>query len=218
VHWQWLGLAYFGYLAVVAAAWPARFGRARWPAFGLLAAAALLLVVRHAFDLDDGRLPLVARALMPVVVLLAGYWLSGRFFVRPMRWAEGCLLGVDRVLIEESGVLRRYRAAHWLVRTYFELAYLLVYVVVPAGALTLVLGGQADQLDRFWGTVLLAGLACYGALPWIQTRPPRALATGPDDAAAGSFVRRLNLAVLGRASIVPWPLPWPSERCCRGRA
>ena len=58
---------------------------------------------------------------------------------------------------------------------YFELSYLLVYVAVPAGAVTLALGGHADQIGRFWTVVLLAEFACYGMLPWIQTRPPRVL-------------------------------------------
>ena len=70
---------------------------------------------------------------------------------------------------------------------------------MPAGFAWLVLAGFADEADRFWSIVLLAAFLCYGLLPWIPTRAPRALER--DRGVWRSAVRRLNLAVLGRASV-----------------
>jgi membrane-associated phospholipid phosphatase len=92
-------------------------------------------------------------------------------------------------------------AKRW-VKKYLELAYLLVYLVVPAGAIWLTTVGHADALAPFWATVLLAAFASYGMLPWIQTRPPRAVAEFQERAPDGAdWLRRMNLWILGRASI-----------------
>jgi membrane-associated phospholipid phosphatase len=127
-------------------------------------------------------------------ILLAGYWLSGLFFVTPMHRLEQWLLRVDATLVHRS----RVRCPR-IVREYFELAYVLVYAVVPAGALTLVLGGHSDTVPRFWAVVLLAEFVSYGMLPWLQTRPPRAIETAV--ATPSSVLRRFNEAVLKRGSI-----------------
>jgi hypothetical protein len=62
-----------------------------------------------------------------------------------------------------------------------------------------------DALDRFWSIVLLAVFSCYGLLPWLPTRPPRAFL--PADLRAASALRRLNLHVLNHASIQVNTLP-----------
>ena len=65
---------------------------------------------------------------------------------------------------------------------------------------------RADWLPRYWAVVFAAELACYAMLPWLQTRPPRALEAAP---AGGTDdpMRRLNLAVLQRGSIEVNTLP-----------
>jgi membrane-associated phospholipid phosphatase len=83
---------------------------------------------------------------------------------------------------------------------------LLVYLAVPAGATTLAVLGYGNQVDRFWTIVLLAEFVCYGMLPWIQTRPPRAIETS-DGVAHDGVVRRLNLSLVNRASIQVNTLP-----------
>jgi hypothetical protein len=142
----------------------------------------------------DGSRPLLVDALLPALILVAGYWLSGLFFIRPMRGVEQRLLDVDARLARVCPL-----PCPWFAREYLELAYVLVYMVVPAGALTLAFGGHPSEVPRFWAVVLLAGFVSYGTLPWLQTRPPRAIETG-DGTAAFSPLRRFNLAILNRAS------------------
>jgi membrane-associated phospholipid phosphatase len=150
----------------------------------------------------DAPRSLVIDLLVPAVCLLGGYWLSGLFFIAPMARLERWLLRVD----QRAGVARY--AYPWFLHEYFELAYVLVYAVVPAGAVTLVIGGHADLVPRFWSVVLLAEFVSYGMLPWLQTRPPRALEMPAEGASPSvSIVRRFNLAVLRRASIQVNTLP-----------
>ena len=195
--WESVALGYFTYLAIVAILRP-RFVRARWPAIALAAVTWVILPLeRQSGELLSNSL----HALIPVPVLLAGYWLSGFFFVRPMPRLEQWLRRVDQACLRRREARNSLRAWRWLA-TYLELAYLLVYLVVPAGALTLVVTGHQDAVDRFWTTVMLAAFVSYGMLPWLQTRPPRALDESDRSADGGQpLLRHLNLWVLGRASI-----------------
>ncbi len=188
--WEWITFAYFMYLTVVAFA-GRRFVRARRPALLAMSGCALIAAVGSYWPQP------VAHALVPIPILLAGYWLSGFFFVQPMHRAERWLLHVDTWLLGRSALVGRPR----FVDEYLELAYALVYAVVPAGALTLALGGDAAAVSRFWAIVLLAEFVSYGMLPWLQTRPPRALECEVGAGAGRSVMRRLNLIVLNRGSI-----------------
>jgi membrane-associated phospholipid phosphatase len=175
------------------------FTRARLP---LLVSAAVAWGAYAAF----GREPLspVLQVVVPSIVLLGGYWLSGLLFVRPNLRIESWLRSVDDRVLIRPGVLAWFHRAPRTVQEYFELSYLLVYVAVPAGAATVVALGQPEHVDRFWTVVLLAEFACYGMLPWVQTRPPRALEASPQRTAG---VRRLNLGIVNRASIQVNTLP-----------
>jgi PAP2 superfamily len=198
--WEWVALVYFSYLAIVAAVHPG-FARSRGPAFAAGAVAwALLpfLASRSAGWSSD-----LLRALVPVPVLLVGYWLSGCFFLRPMPRIERWLKRIDDACLRWGGAWRWSTTVTRLAGRYLELAYLLVYVVVPAGAVTLIVAGRVDALDRFWASVMTAAFVSYGMLPWIQTRPPRVVddLDWRENSDAPVLLRRLNLWVLGRASI-----------------
>ena len=191
--WQAVAVAYVTYLATVSLT-RREFARAR-P--GLLTAAA----VAWAAYLTAGHSPLspVLQIIIPSLVLLGGYWLSGLLFVRPDVRLERWLLAVDDRLLVRTGALDAYRRSPRAVRDFFELSYLLVYAAVPAGATTLVVLGHAAHVDTFWTVVLLAEFACYGMLPWLPTRPPRVVEAGDSTQIDG--VRRLNLRIVNRASI-----------------
>ena len=137
--------------------------------------------------------------IMPLVYLLLGYWLPALLVSAPNPAVERWLLDVDRRLFGRDGLSTfNERAPRWLVE-YLELAYLLCYAVVPAGYVWLLVAGYQREADRFWSTVLLASFLCYGLLPWIPTRAPRAVEG--DRPLRGSTLRQVNLAVLSRASV-----------------
>jgi membrane-associated phospholipid phosphatase len=199
VRWQWVAVSYVSYLAAVSWTKP-EFKNARRP---LLMAAALAcgsLAIGLASGMS-GALPPSLEVVLPALVLLVGYRLSGLLFVEPNPRIERWLVSVDDALLARPGVLAWFRQAPRVVVEYFELSYLLVYLVVPAGAATLALGGNAEQVGRFWTIVLLAEFACYGMLPWIQTRPPRVVEAATSTTRRSQLVRPLNLGIVDRASI-----------------
>jgi membrane-associated phospholipid phosphatase len=200
MRWQWIALGYMSYLAVVSLT-RRKFTRARLPLL-LAAALAWLSYAAATVQARDGAPPgPVLGVVLPALVLLTGYWLSGLLFVGPDLRIEGRLRAIDNVLLMRSGVLAWFRRAPGAVIDYFELSYLLVYVLVPAGAATLALAGHANRVAGFWTVVLLAEFTCYGALPWIQTRPPRVLEDDVVRSPHPRLMRRLNLGVVGRVSI-----------------
>ena len=143
--------------------------------------------------------------IMPLAFLLIGYWLPALLVRAPDLRFEQRLLNFDYRLFGASGLQQFERRAPRLLVEYLELAYLLCYAVVPAGFACLLLAGRGpDAIDRFWSIVLLASFVCYGLLPWLPTRAPRAIERPPIEGpqvAARSTIRQLNLAVLNRASV-----------------
>ena len=200
LRWEWVAIWYYAYLLVLALAIK-RFARARTAVFaGTIAG---IVVIGAQSFLQPG--PTIGRLtfslLIPLVILLVGYRLSGLFFVSPMRAVERWLMAIDDRLLRRPGILAAYDAGPRIVRELFETAYVLVYPVIPAAAVTLVNGGHFDALPRFWATVLLAEFVSYGMLPWLQTRPPRAIESAAGARHPPSAVRQFNEAILNRGSI-----------------
>jgi membrane-associated phospholipid phosphatase len=205
VRWQWVAAGYVAYLAIVSLTRP-RFRRARRPLMLAAAAACVSIAVGFAAS-RSAQLAPILEIVLPAAVLLAGYWLSGMLFVEPDERMERWLRSVDAAILARTGALAWFRRAPRAVIEYFELSYLLVYVIVPAGAVTLLLGGHPEQVGRFWTVVLLAEFSCYAMLPWIQTRPPRAIEEAPSESRRPFLIRSLNLAIVNRASIQVNTLP-----------
>jgi membrane-associated phospholipid phosphatase len=88
-----------------------------------------------------------------------------------------------------------------LVAAYLELAYLLCYPMIPMSIGTLYLLRLARHSDSFWIVVLISTYVSYGALPFLQTLPPRMLEEPWLTPRPRSPVRRFNLWILRNASI-----------------
>jgi membrane-associated phospholipid phosphatase len=198
-------LGYVSYLALVSFVSPI-FRPARPRA--LLAAAVAWTACAAAWfsDTDLESLSEPALIVVPALILLLGYWLSGLFFVRPQPAIERRLLRLDRAVLPRMSAARWAHGAPRLLLEYLELSYLLVYALLPAGAVVMAVAGEVSDVARFWTVVLLAEFACYAVLPWIRTRPPRVL-EDPVGSPPAIGIRRLNLAIARRASIQANTLP-----------
>ena len=195
---EWIVCGYFAYLLVLARVQPlSATRRNRVLAVGV-ACIGLVLV------LSQLRLQLpmrIARDWVPCIYLLQGYWMSGLFFRRPMEVVEDRLLRLDGRLL---GVVRLdavVRRTPRPVLELLELAYLCAYPFVPITLGLLYGGGLRGEADQYWTAVLLAAYACYGLLPWIQTRPPRVIEPSGSMDGRRLALRRLNRVVLDRASV-----------------
>jgi PAP2 superfamily len=188
--WIAASLAFFAYLLAVAPVIPGLNRRAR-----ILAALGSFVGLAIAFAAHAAPpLPLLHDWLVPPVLLLLGYWTSGLLFAAPMPRVEAALSAVDRWLDVEPAARATPR---WLADV-LEAAYVGVYLLVPLALVIHVASAERPDPERFWAIILITDFICFACLPWIQTRPPRALSPfQPWDTA----LRRLNLRLLGSTSI-----------------
>ena len=193
---EWIAVAYFVYLAVAAFAVPlASDPRRRIVVSAALVVATVLGLAR----LGEFHGAVVLRDWMPLAYILLGYWLPALFVTAPDQAFERALLALDHRWFGREGLTTFAARAPRLLIELLELAYLFCYPLVPIGLACLSVAGSHEDIERFWTAVLLAAFSCYGVLPWLPTRPPRA--TEGTSVPPRSRVRPLNLRVLGRASI-----------------
>ena len=132
--------------------------------------------------------------LLPPLLLLLAYWTSGLLFTAPMPRVEHGLVQIDRVLRVRA---ISSAAPRWIAEL-LELSYAAVYALIPIALMLHLRFTASPDYDRFWTVILVTDYVCFAVLPWIQTRPPRALE--PDDPWRSSL-RAFNLRLLGAASI-----------------
>ena len=186
--WQLASVAFFLYIALVVL-W--QWGR-RPSALRALAAAAFGLFLTLVSVVADA--PILIEWIWPPLLLLIAYWSSGLLFVAPRSEQESALRWLDdRLAIQDVS----RRTPRILVET-FEAAYAGVYLLIPLALLAHLQYSPAPDPDRFWSIVLITDFICFGVLPWVQTRPPRALEPGEP---WESSLRAFNLRVLGATSI-----------------
>jgi len=215
---EWIALVYFFFLAATAGRAPVAASR-RWQVIAVTAIVALLILALALAP--GGGVTLIVRDWIPLLYLIAGYWSPALLVRAPDERLERALLDFDRrwlhrtgfrnvrfrtvdTTLEPSGSLPAQARETWTGRwrrlfvELGELSYLFCYPLVPIGFACLYLAGLRAEADRFWTVVFLAVFPCYGALPWLPTRPPRVVEGAP---ARHSTIRTLNLRILERASV-----------------
>lgn len=196
VEWPLASALFFVYVATAAAFLPRLPSGRRWRAASLAIPGFLLSVAAATF----GYRAILHDWLLPPALLLLAYWSSGALFVAPMPRAEAALMRPDRLLRVRStaGSLPRVLAE------LLELAYLGVYPLIPAALVLHVLLTPQPDPTRFWTVILVTDYICFATLPWLQTRPPRALeGADPWHSSVRSFNRRFHQAATIQVNTFP---------------
>jgi membrane-associated phospholipid phosphatase len=191
-----VAVAYFVYLFIAAFLVLPASRRIR-PAIYCLAAICLVVIPAA---LPLGSWGATIRDWLPAVYLLAGYWLSGLYFVAPMPAIERRFLAVDTWLYRR-GLGAAVAHTPRIVLELLEFAYLTCFVFVPGGMIVLAATGKTAYADRFWTLVLAGEFGSFGMLPWIQTRPPRDLEPPTPIDSRPLFFRDVNRFMVRRTSI-----------------
>lgn len=189
-EWETVAVLFFAYLAAVS---PLARGVTSRRRLGALLLSAAGVAVSAGARLLAGYSILHDWVLPPVLLLLA-YWTSGLLFSAAMPAAERRLEAFDGTLRIDAIAAA---APRWLSEI-LELSYLAVYPLIPAALAVHLVASASPSADRFWTVVLATDFICFGLLPWVQTRPPRAFRPAPPWV---SRVRRLNVGLLDRTSI-----------------
>ena len=143
----------------------------------------------------------VVRDWLPAALVLLVYWQAGEFFVKADQRLQSLLERIDaRMLPPLMHYLSHGPAGRW-VAGYVELAYLLCYPMIPMSVGALYLLRLGHHADSFWIVVLISTYLSYGALPFLQTLPPRLREEAWLEPVPAGAVRRFNLWILRNASI-----------------
>ena len=188
--WEAASLAAFVYSALTAVFLPGVASAVRVRAFGA-SMAGICITIASTLAPSNA---IVHDWLLPPLLLFLFYWTTGLLFVAPMARLENTFVWIDAALNIRSW---SSRAPVWLADT-LELAYAGVFVLVPVALALYLCLGSAATADRFWTVILVTDFVCFGFLPWIQTRPPRALEAGEP---WHSSLRSLNLGLLRATSV-----------------
>jgi len=188
---EWISLAYFATLGAAALVRPLPPASRRLVT--VAAAATCAIVVLAARFAGDG-----VRSLLPLALILIGYFVSAWFAVTPSRAFERWLLSWDRRWLGDPAT----RFAHWprAVLALLEIAYMGCFLLVPAGLAALRLEGASwAVIDRYWSQVIASEFGSFVSLTCVFARPPWVLderAALPDRAVhrtATRFVERLTI-------------------------
>jgi hypothetical protein len=199
---EWIHIVVFSFF--VSLAWlralPAR-ARAKVTGLGLAGLGATLVAAFLLPRLLPALAVSVVRDWLPAALILLVYWQAGEFFMKVNQPFQDHLLRLDASMVAPFlRWLSRSPVGRWIA-AYLELAYLLCYPMVPMSIGALYLLRLARYSDSFWIVVLVSTYLSYGALPFLQTLPPRVLSEPWLEPAPPSPVRRFNLWILRHGSI-----------------
>jgi membrane-associated phospholipid phosphatase len=197
---EWIQIAFFSFLIVAAWRRLPRSRRVRVSAFATLAIAAVL-AAHFMFSFAPSRFSYAVRDWMPAALLLVAYWQIGEFVAKPNQSVQARLGAFDRTLFSSLHIQPARTLVGWISALYLELAYLLVYPLIPLGIAALYIGGMRHNADYYWIVVLLATYTCFAVTPFVPALPPRSLAGYEMFEIPSNSLRIVNERILRRASI-----------------
>ena len=187
--WSAASVPYFAFIAATALITRDLAPRARLLAAGSSVLGLALAIAAGATDVFWLR-----SVILPPIVLLIAYRASGFLWRGPMFDLEAKLAAADQALRIPALVRRTPR----LLAEFLEFSYAGVYPLIPVALALYLAYSPAPDADWFWTVVLVTDYVCFAMLPFIQTRPPRALETSDP---WSTSLRSLNLRILDHASI-----------------
>jgi membrane-associated phospholipid phosphatase len=188
--WIAAALLFFAYVAATSLLMPGLPARRRVQAVAGAAGGALVCALANALPPEQP----IRQWILPPSLLLLGYWVSGLLFVAPMPRAERALEGFDRALSIDAVAAATPR---WQAEL-LEAAYVGVYPLIPLALVIHLWTSDHPRPDHFWTVILVSDFICFGFLPWVQTRPPRAFRSADPWKAT---IRTFSLKLLGSTSI-----------------
>src|SRR5580704_5195863 len=198
---EWIEVAFFSILVLAAWRFPlARRRRLRVTAFATLAIAAIL-AARFMSYFGSPRFSHVVRDWLPAALLLVPYWQVGEFFTEPKQSVQARLAAFDVSFFKAVNIQPAKASIGPLQALYLELAYLMVYPLIPLGIATLYIACMHHNSDYYWVVVLLATYTCFAITPFVPALPPRVLTGYHTFVISPNSLQTLNRWVLRRGSI-----------------
>lgn len=193
---------FFGSLLAVAS-WVRPLERARRLRVTMLALVLVVVIslVRSSDRWLNHRDSMMLRDWIPAALLLIPYWQIGQFFTGANPSAEAKLRAFDQSVFQKLGIRPSERNLGVVAATYLQLAYLLVYPMMPFGVGVLYLAGLRQRVDYYWIVVLVSVYICFAITPFVQAMPPRLIKGWDGFRVPPTRVGMLNRVTLDQAGI-----------------
>jgi PAP2 superfamily len=143
----------------------------------------------------------ILRDWLPAALMLVPYWQVGQFFTAADPVTEARLVNFDRAFFRRLGIQPSRTPVSIGLATYLQVAYVLVYPLMPLALVVLYTIGLRSKVDFYWLVVLSATYACFGLTLFVRALPPRMLAEYETFQLPPTRVGSLNRVILDRASI-----------------
>ena len=193
---EWVPISYFGYTTLLAAI---RIPASTWKAVAMLAVVtALIAILAHGESVARG----VARDFAPILFTLAAF--------RQMDWfapamqdhhLEKTWIVWDRALLDQYHLRAAIESLGLVGPAYLELCYVLVYGAAPIAVAILFRQGARARANTLWLAYLAGTLGAYALFPYFPSDPPRTVFPGTDGPQVTTFLRSLNLWIVGNYGI-----------------
>ena len=142
-----------------------------------------------------------ARDWLPVLLLLVPYWQVGQFFRGADPVSEKRLAMFDHAFFRALGISPAETSIGTATGVYLEVAYLMVYPLMPLSLAMLYATHSRQFVDYYWIVVLLATYVCFAITPFVRAMPPRALDTHEKFRMPPSKLGAFNRYILRHGSI-----------------
>ncbi len=198
---EWLCLAYFAYAAVLSGVLRNRPDLGHQPIWIFAAVAVFLSAVARAETYLPGAISRF-RDFLPLGLTLLAFEemnlfrsaaFGGHLEQEWIRW--------DVILLRNWHLHAAIESFGRAIPLYLELCYLLVYGLGTYCIIVLYVKHRRQDVDRFFVISLTGTLLAYALLPYFPSQPPRLLFPGLEDPTVITWVRRLNLWILHKATI-----------------
>lgn len=198
---EWIQLIFVTLFMV--AAWVCRLEprrRFRVSALGLIAITAII-VSRYSGRWISPPAYSVLRDWLPAALLLVPYWQVGQFFSSADRGTQYRLAAFDHRCFAVLGIVPQAISINPTLAMYLQLAYVMVYPLIPLGLVALYANGLQLHVDEYWLVVLPATYLCFTITLFVRALPPRLIPGYPTFRIPATRFGTLNREILNRASI-----------------
>jgi membrane-associated phospholipid phosphatase len=198
---EWIQLVFVCLLAL--AAWLRPLEDTRRVRVTLLALVATAAIAAARFS-AHWISPLASSTLrdwLPAALMLVPYWQVGQFFTASDPAMEARLANFDSAFFRRLGIQPSHTPISISLATYLQLAYMMVYPLMPLALVVLYTTGLHSKVDFYWLVVLLATYVCFALTLFVRALPPRMLPGYETFQLPPTRLGALNRGILNRASI-----------------
>jgi membrane-associated phospholipid phosphatase len=199
---EWVLGGFFAYIVLLTPFFPERPNLGYQPLIVLLLVFIALGLMAVAERGRFRRIASIIRDWLPIVLTLVAFREMELFLpVYFDHHYESVWIWWDRVFLDQWHLRSIIESTGPLLPFYLELCYVLVYGVAAYCVGVLYGQGERRSVDRFFTVYLTGTLAAYALFPYFPSQPPRFVFSGLDNPDISTWVRRLNLFILSKATI-----------------